>query len=520
MIKHFPEHITPREPQIKALDFIDKSIAEGKRFIILEAPTGSGKSPIAVTLANWSQDAFILTPAVGLQKQYQDDFPHLRLAKGRAHYPCTYEDPKVNKVVIHKITTGESIPKPNLENSCAKGTCMNKTSGRKAKIIEECEKSGPCPYNVMIDEALSSKAVVFNYHAFFYQAYMVGKFEKRKVMVIDEAHNLEDFLRGILSNKFVIPRKVIQSDIATFKTLTQWIQWLKFAENVNLFHTRDRREAYLAKIEQLEKAGDKVFGREPIVTISHIRNATVIDFTAINIAGSAHEFLFNFADIIVFMSGTIYDTTMFTKPLGIRPEEVVMKRLPSDFPANNRPVVLPRTGLDLSHKNWGANFSNLIKELTTILNHHEGEKGVILTSSYKMTEEIIGALSNPRLVTHNKDNLPFVLSEFYKSNKDDILVSCVVNEGVDFKDDRARFNIIIRPAYPTTEDPYIKQQLGYNQWNYYYYKTLVTFGQQVGRCVRSKDDYATTYLMDVRFKSFLNKCDKWMVNWFTKSFVK
>jgi superfamily II DNA or RNA helicase len=69
MIKHFPEHITPREPQIKALDFIDKSIAEGKRFIILEAPTGSGKSPIAVTLANWSQDAFILTPAVGLQKQ-------------------------------------------------------------------------------------------------------------------------------------------------------------------------------------------------------------------------------------------------------------------------------------------------------------------------------------------------------------------------------------------------------------------------------------------------------------------
>lgn len=519
MIKYFPKDKTPRSSQVEAIDFISRAIEAKKRFIVLEAPTGSGKSPIAVTLANWSNDAFILTPAVGLQKQYQDDFPELRLAKGRAHYPCTYENPELNNRTVFKITNGQSIPKPRLENSCAYGKCMNKTAKVKKQIIDDCSNFGPCPYEVMIDEAIDSSKVVFNYHAFFYQAYMAGKFKKRKVMVIDEAHKLEDFLRGAMSTKFTIPRRLIKTDVSTIKKLTQWARWLRFDENVSLFHNKENKEAYLAKIEQLEKAGEKVYGSEPIVEITIENNRTVINFTPIYVGGSAHEFLFNFAETIVFMSGTIYNKKLFGAPLGIKEDELVIKRLKSDFPSENRPIVKPKTTLDLSHKFWDTNFQELVKRVKRIINHHGQEKGIILTSSYKMSKELMVAVGDTRMITHTNENLAQTLDKFFKS-ENKILVSCSVNEGVDFKDDLARFNIIIRPAYPSVQDPFIKYQLANNRWDYYYYKALVTFGQQVGRGVRSNEDWATTYLMDSRFNKFLDKCDKWLPDWFKEGYVK
>ena len=54
---NFPEGYTPNPSQVKLLKNIDEAFAAGKKFVICNAPTGSGKSFISKTLGNAAEDA-------------------------------------------------------------------------------------------------------------------------------------------------------------------------------------------------------------------------------------------------------------------------------------------------------------------------------------------------------------------------------------------------------------------------------------------------------------------------------
>ncbi len=54
---NFPEGYTPNPSQVKLLKNIDEAFASGKKFVICNAPTGSGKSFISKTLGNAAEDA-------------------------------------------------------------------------------------------------------------------------------------------------------------------------------------------------------------------------------------------------------------------------------------------------------------------------------------------------------------------------------------------------------------------------------------------------------------------------------
>ena len=77
-----------RPGQKEAIDAARDAFAAGSRFVVIEAPTGSGKSGIAVTMAREADSAYIVTAQKLLQDQYVRDFPELALMKGRANYPC------------------------------------------------------------------------------------------------------------------------------------------------------------------------------------------------------------------------------------------------------------------------------------------------------------------------------------------------------------------------------------------------------------------------------------------------
>ena len=79
---HFPIRYIPKDYQIDALDFLKKSIMSGKRYCLLNLPTGTGKSFISVAMfANWYKNFVnssakfdILTNSKILQQQYLKDF--------------------------------------------------------------------------------------------------------------------------------------------------------------------------------------------------------------------------------------------------------------------------------------------------------------------------------------------------------------------------------------------------------------------------------------------------------------
>jgi Rad3-related DNA helicase len=116
-------------------------------------------------------------------------------------------------------------------------------------------------------------------------------------------------------------------------------------------------------------------------------------------------------------------------------------------------------------------------------------------------------------MTHGKNDTQEKLQLFYDSKDPLVFVSPVCQQGVDFKGDRARFQIILRVPYLNTSDAFVSHKVQ-NDFPWYNYQALITWGQQIGRINRSEDDYGATFLMDSRFNKFitrnLSKIPKWV----------
>ena len=111
-IKNFP-FPTLREKQSSVLKQIDTALASGYRHIILEAPTGFGKSAVAITVALTLGTSYICTSTKDLQTQYSRDFPFLKVAKGKNNFICA-----VKEDFIRNGTYKCGLCVPNNTNKC------------------------------------------------------------------------------------------------------------------------------------------------------------------------------------------------------------------------------------------------------------------------------------------------------------------------------------------------------------------------------------------------------------------
>ena len=64
----------PRNNQREVIEKIIQSYENGKKYVILNAPTGSGKSAIGLTVARYYTCSYFLTSQKVLQEQYYKDF--------------------------------------------------------------------------------------------------------------------------------------------------------------------------------------------------------------------------------------------------------------------------------------------------------------------------------------------------------------------------------------------------------------------------------------------------------------
>src|SRR5215469_17335327 len=86
-IKNFP-FPTLRDKQSYVLKEIDAAFKSGYKHIVLEAPTGFGKSPVAIAAALTLGSSYICTSTKDLQTQYDRDFKFVKKAVGRSNFLC------------------------------------------------------------------------------------------------------------------------------------------------------------------------------------------------------------------------------------------------------------------------------------------------------------------------------------------------------------------------------------------------------------------------------------------------
>lgn len=528
-----------RKSQEIVIREIEKVFNSGKRIVILEAPVGSGKSAIAVTLANWLRSAHVITPRKSLQDQYFDDFQDsLVLMKGRNAYACTnMSDAKKYHRVIKAIETGKSSPPVAGEYSCAEGPCRESEA-----VYKSCTRDRPCPYSVAIDLACKSPTVVHNIHSFIFQTQFGGKFEPRPLLVIDEGHEIEGAIRDFITKKISVPGiheigdypgpdaklwfEYLTQEALLPKELPKPIEiepppWDE-PEGETEPAPQTPREAYLERVSNLvynlEMMGKFVVKTTP-VKVAGRQVSTSFEFIPDRLGNAAERLLFSYGEKVLIMSGTIYDKEVFCRNVGINPAEVQFIRVPSSFPAANRPIYCKAEyQVDTSHANWAQNLDETAAIINRILGIFHNVKGLIHAPSYMAAQDLVGAIKSDRVITHSKVDLQSVLTEFYDSDKPLVLVSPTCQQGVDFKDDRARFQIITRIPYLNTGDEFVSYKVK-EDFPWYNYQALVVFGQQIGRVNRSEEDFGATFLLDDRFGRFLSKNSKKLPKWLTDAIV-
>lgn len=531
----------PRKGQRDVLIAIEKAFKDGYKNVLLEAPVGSGKSAIAVTAASYYGTAHILTPRKSLQDQYLEDFRRngVTLMKGRNAYPCTWPSEHHKKHynhVINLIREGGLIQPSFGQRTCDKGECKNNSEAYMKCTGDEWDPFTrelipgpyPCPYHTAIDVAQKADMVVHNLHSFIFQSYFADRFTPRDVLVIDECHEIQAIVRGFAEVKFVLPFLLEPSEIPTREqcpTLDSWGEWAQqFAERLSQRARMDgssEQSDFLDTIQKMTLFSDQ-FEDKFVMKHEEAENGRSTRFIFIpeRIGNLVNKYLLDYGDKRLLMSGTIYNKSVFCMNNGLNPDETCFMRIGSSFPAETRPVYFkPEYRVDTSHKEWDNNFSEMIEKVRKVFEVFDDCKGLIHTPSYKTSLTIYNALKDTgRVVMHTKDDFHESLAKFYETEEPKVFLSPICQQGVDFKYDRARFQVVIRVPYPNTSDAFVAHKVQ-NDFPWYNYEALVAFGQQVGRVNRSDDDYGATILLDDRFSKFISRNKNVLPKWLTDAII-
>lgn len=511
----FPIGKTPRAGQKVVINSAVEAFEAGFKNIVIEAPVGSGKSAIAVALSHYIGTSHILTPRKSLQTQYEDDFPtELIGMRGRSFYPC--------------VEGGKNCA------DCPLLQASNRSLLRKdADAVADEYRSAYarcrdlyCPYTQAIKEANEHSIVVHNYHSFIFQASLFDKFPKRDVIIFDEAHEIPNILRSfgeitltfvkawMPDNYVVPPAEELNGEI--IKDMALHLYDVAVREELGDKVLNELSEM----LTRLEALADYLTEDNYVFSVENniMTGKVVMKMTPIKVGPLCHNMLYRLGDVRIFLSGTIFSPEMFCQYAGLKLSETAFLQMKSTFPVQNRPVYnRPDLQVNTSFAQWDENFTEIIAQIKKSFNIFHDVKGLIHAPSYRAAAELMAALADTgRVMTHTGEDLEKRLAEFYASKDNKVFISPSCQQGVDMKYDRAKFQIILRVPYPNTSDAFIAKMMKDN-FSWYNYQALITFGQQLGRVVRAEDDFGATILLDSRFPQFINRNRHLIPKWVLES---
>jgi len=542
-LSFFPKDSSPRESQKVALKKIENAFKSGKKFVIASLPTGSGKSHIASSVGNSSeeidsyrknlidnysiykkdksgngyeyQDAFlneesfgsvILTVTKSLQEQYKSLFSDISVLKGKSNYSCDI-DPNI------PVDFAPCLYTPNLKESCF---AMDR-----------------CPYYKARKEALLSKDPILNYRVFMNLPEFL---RKREIYICDEASDIEDEIvsqytlnisySNLLSYNIEVQKLKteksqdvllwlngifikIESEIEKLKSRLSK-QSKDSSENTAIFK-RDTQN--LSKINLIYNSISEIL--QVFTDCNYIvesKDSDGVTLVPLDIKPIARK-LFRGADMVLMMSATITNHYQFAKTLGISEGEYEYIEVPSAFNPQKSPIKTSQK-YSLSYKNKNKDLPNILGATLYLCEQHKGEKGIIHTHTNAITQELKRMVGkNDRFIFRDIGyNNESVIKEHCERLDDSIIVSPSMDTGISLDGDLGRFQVIVKAPFLPLNSKRIKHIYEINK-EYYMMKMLNTLVQMSGRCTRSKEDFSVTYILDgnavnsiIRNKNILPKC--------------
>jgi len=502
---------TPRIQQTQILNFVKDSITNNNKFIMIDAPTGVGKSYAAIMISDWyrknvTTDAKIdiITNTKILQDQYTRDFNFISTLKGKNNYWCN---------------------KQNM--SCGDADFLNKA------INKNCRN---CAHKIAKSKFARSNISLTNFHLITtYQMYSEEFFEKRnaKLLIIDEAHGFEEtfcgFISSIFSKKslsaFDVWYEYMEDDLNKIKNIKELSEYTKKvivplleSKIIDLVDQAKNTRGRKKKLDIIKKANhadksmckyNRFIEDSDNFDTNWIFEKDLDQYGNIRILvepvwGSIYleKYFWKNYDHVIFMSGTILNKDLFSKIMGVDTTITSYLSIPCPFEVTKRPVIYVKFG-KMSYYNKAKTFKRAVPILNRILDKNKEVKGIIHTSNYELSTWLERDITNTRLIFHTYKTREKSLQKHISSEFETVLVSPSMINGIDLKDDLSRFQIILKIPFPNLKSNKVKKRLATNP-DWYSWKTLVDLLQAYGRSIRNDGDWAETYILDECFDQVLN----------------
>jgi Rad3-related DNA helicase len=498
----------------------------------------------------------MLTSQKILQDQYAADYPapDIETIKGRANYSCTHRD-------AH----------PDGQNA-ADGVCRSKNKG----ILPECvsDEAGPiakaadmtvlqaavglalppschhCPYWAQLQRVHDAQISLFNFSSFLFQQ-RIGRFAPRALMIIDEAHNTETQLMNYVTlelSEWTLSLVGIKID-RDIRSKSEFLEWLAETDLVQLVLRKIKAAESDERLgdEDSDSLGDDLSAAEldalkeldaklanfmaflektewilEVVKFNDKRTGTdrkKIVARPLYAKDFAQDLLFRHAERVVFMSATILDVDVWARNLGISKDDVELIRTPCDFPIENRLIYKDYCG-NMGFKYFSREQNpkdptepKFVLKVTEILERHKGQRGIIHCHSFSLAKILYNGVDTDRFLFQDHfDSKEEMLAE-HGRRTDSVIVAPAMHEGLDLKGSLSRFQVIAKVPWPNMQDRVIKTRMDRDS-AWFSWLTALKMVQSYGRSIRSKDDWATTYLLDAGFESFIWKSGKMLPDWF------
>ena len=537
----------PRKEQKEALSFIEAEYQKNKlnKFFLLNLPVGSGKSHLALMIADWYKKNVnrmarvdIITNSKILQDQYSGEYESICDLKGKENYECQ-----------------------SYSCSCAQGSefnRLNKTS---------CES---CPYSNARESYISGGVSLTNFYLYIlYAMYNPKLMESRdaRVLIVDEAHEFDDVMSDFVSikiteaivkkfkfsNEYEIMKRLkgvtsianyveflrfLASEILTtiesmengmssaprnvkedkrdlkiskvLKTKNMDVKIMQLATDLKQYQTKieiflkeykENPNNWVLETNYNEKLRQKELSLEPIWAYDYL-----------------DKYVFSHYDMVILMSGTILDKNLFCQLNGLDVTKAVYYSIRSPFNPKNRPIYYMPVG-KMSYKSKEETFKRYIPYIQKLLDKYKNKKGIIHTNSFELAKWIEGSIKDPRLIFHDSTNKDEILRFHKESDKPTVIVSPSMDTGVSFDNDDARFQIIAKVPYPSLGSQKNKLRQSNNP-DWYSWKTVSGIVQMTGRPVRSNLDYADTIIIDGSFGDVIKHSSHFLPDWIQEAIKK
>src|SRR5271155_5176645 len=451
-----------------------------KQFVVHAAPTGVGKSCIAVAHAILTGGRSVyVTSTKGLQDQCSTDFSPCGMVdlRGRQNYRCSRG------------------------GSCSDGRLMG------------CRDEG-CEYICAREDFLKSKLTITNYSCYLSNVIHGEGMGDIDCLILDEAHEAIEELSSALEI-----RLNHTTNTGLYQSLNipppyrspvdRWKYWatqsiVKIRAQVQSVKSSGGGDVkYLRALDAMAKNVTRMTTiDENTWVVDEMSHPGEVLFSPIWPTDYAEKILFRGIKHILLVSATIVPKTL--ELLGIPENDYTYISHTNVFDARRCPVYLwGATRID--SKSTDADYQQLVGRMDMLISRRLDRKGIIHPTSYDRQLMIAGMSDYADIMlTPKGQGLVNALGNFKQGDPPMILNSPAVTTGYDFPGNQCEYQFLVKVPFIDTRSPIMSARCKADP-EYSQYLTAQTLVQTCGRAMRGVSDQCENFLMDKPANCFFRK---------------